>query len=495
MNDSTSKPPEEDPWGFAASKPKPRATTEAGDDPFGAFARPQQSASSEGEPGVEVSGQRLSGVEGSQHGHHLRDRAFSLTVALSTVFALGFIAEIVAASRFIHLTGLQGLVIIYPLGGLGLILVAFAQVTWIDRIDRQKAFVRVALGYGVVFMIALVLIANPSERLSVIGTGLACILAEQMNFLLPLIVWAMLGDLFNAAESRSVFPWVITWRYAGQFVGLVIASFAPLLLTQLDIPLYTLLIACPIGLIALAIFLPRSLKGRALNQSRGEQENIQESVKSAWDFVGGVKAFRAIFITSSLVFVAGSALEGTFLSQSADWAKGSESKVEILYGSTLLFVFIICWILQRSAVTKTMEKLDIPGSLALLPIATLIGGIIIVAGVQVDLLGVMLIGIVAWRVPWWSIDDVARRAAMALVPDQRRARVSFIVDLVPYGIGLITAGGILGIARAFDAPIVAPALAAVFALAAIPASRVAIRSWADALLSPHLKRRKRLAER
>ncbi|MBJ7513892.1 MAG: hypothetical protein JHC94_06165, partial [Acidimicrobiia bacterium] len=222
----------------------------------------------------------------------------------------------------IHLTGLQGLVIIYPLGGLGLILVAFAQVTWIDRIDRQKAFVRVALGYGVVFIIALVLIANPSERLSIIGTGLACILAEQMNFLLPLIVWAMLGDLFNAAESRTVFPWVISWRYAGQFIGLVIASFAPLLLTQFDIPLYTLLVACPIGLIALAIFLPRSLKGRALNQSHGEQENIQESVKSAWDFVGGVKAFRAIFITSSLVFVAGSALEGTFLSQSADWADG-----------------------------------------------------------------------------------------------------------------------------------------------------------------------------
>ncbi|MBJ7282897.1 MAG: hypothetical protein JHD40_07290, partial [Acidimicrobiia bacterium] len=96
MNDSTGKPPEEDPWGFAASKPKPRATTEAGDDPFGAFARPQQSSSSEGEPGVEASGQRLSGVAGSKHGHHLRDRAFSLTVALSTVFALGFIAEIVA---------------------------------------------------------------------------------------------------------------------------------------------------------------------------------------------------------------------------------------------------------------------------------------------------------------------------------------------------------------------------------------------------------------
>ena len=84
---------------------------------------------------------------------------------------------------------------------------------------------------------------------------------------------------------------------------------------------------------------------------------------------------------------------------------------------------------------------------------------------------------------------------MALVPDQRRARVSFIVDLVPFAIGLIVSGLILGIARWVGEPIVAPLIALPFAAAAIPASRVAIKTWADALLSPHLKRRKRLAEK
>ncbi len=476
----------DDPWGFAASTP--RLPTKSPSDA-------DQLAIIEEASFSESPGQRLKNVEGSNRGRHLKDRAFSLTIALAVVFAIGFIAEIVAISRFIHLADLEGLVIIYPLGGLGLLAVAFAQVTWIDRIKREKAFVRVTSAYGIFFVIAIVLIANSSERLSLIGTGLAVVLADQVNFLLPLIIWAMLGDHFNAAESRTVFPWVISWRYAGQFIGLIVASAAPLLLTRLDIPLYTLLYICPIGLLGLAIFLPRSLRGRSTNAHQGEIETVQDSIRSAWGFVQGVKAFRAIFITSALVFTAGMALEGTFLTQAADWSGDSESKVQILYGSTLLFVFIICWILQRTSVTKIMERLDIPGSLAILPIAALVGAVTLIAGVQVQQLGIILIGIVAWRVPWWSIDDVARRAAMALVPDQRRARVSFIVDLVPFAIGLILSGVILGITRASGEPIWAPIIAVPCAMAAIPSSRVAIKTWADALLSPQLKRRKRLSEK
>jgi hypothetical protein len=84
---------------------------------------------------------------------------------------------------------------------------------------------------------------------------------------------------------------------------------------------------------------------------------------------------------------------------------------------------------------------------------------------------------------------------MTLVPDQRRARVSFIVDLVPYGVGLVISGGILGIAYAFKSPILAPILAFPFAIAAVLASRIAIKSWADALINPQLKRRRRLSEK
>ena len=36
-----------------------------------------------------------------------------------------------------------------------------------------------------------------------IGGGLAWLLADQLNFLLPLLIWSLAGDEFNVAEGRK----------------------------------------------------------------------------------------------------------------------------------------------------------------------------------------------------------------------------------------------------------------------------------------------------
>ena len=141
-----------------------------------------------------------------------------------------------------------------------------------------------------------------------------------------------------------------------------------------------------------------------------------------------------------------------------------------------------------------MEKLDIPGSMAIMPIAVVLGGIVLAFGVGFGTLALVVVGVVIWRVPWWSIDDVARRSALALIPDERRTRVSFIVDLVPFAAGLIVAGGAIAATSALHIPILAALVAIPVGAASIPTSRIMIARWQDALLSPQLKRRKRLAD-
>jgi len=421
----------------------------------------------------------------------LRKRARPLAIALAAVFAFGFISEVVAAARFVHLLGARALVIIYPLGGLALLAVALVEMTWIDRIRRDRAFVWVSLTYAAAFTVALVLVAIPST--TAIGTGFVWILADQLNFLLPLIVWAIIGDLFNAGEGRRIYPWITSWRYGGQMVGLVVPALAPLLLVPLGVPLPWILVVCPVGLVALAILVPRSLQGRSVGRGAHKAESTMESIRTAWGVVSGIKAFGAMFATSLLAFVAGMALEGSFLTQ-ANGALGSEAKLEVLYGLTLTGVFAICWILQRYAITALMEKLDIPGSLAIMPIAVVLGGIVLAFGVGFGTLALVVVGVVIWRVPWWSIDDVARRSALALIPDERRTRVSFIVDLVPFAAGLIVAGGAIAATSALHIPILAALVAIPVGAASIPTSRIMIARWQDALLSPQLKRRKRLAD-
>jgi HAMP domain-containing protein len=102
----------------------------------------------------------------------------------------------------------------------------------------------------------------------------------------------------------------------------------------------------------------------------------------------------------------------------------------------------------------------------------------------------MLVGMALWWVPRWSIDENARRAALALVPDERRARVSFIIDLGPVALGLILSAPIAVAALLLDRYWLIPAVGMVVALVAIPYSLRVIRGWDDSLLNWRLRRRK-----
>ena len=82
---------------------------------------------------------------------------------------------------------------------------------------------------------------------------------------------------------------------------------------------------------------------------------------------------------------------------------------------------------------------------------------------------------------------------MAVVPDEKRARVSFVVGLVPFAAGLFIAGFVTWIVDLIGYPVIAPVVALVAALAAIPPARRMVAEWSDALLDPRLRRRKRLS--
>jgi hypothetical protein len=93
-------------------------------------------------------------------------------------------------------------------------------------------------------------------------------------------------------------------------------------------------------------------------------------------------------------------------------------------------------------------------------------------------------------VPRWSIDENARRSALALVPDERRARVSFVVDLAPIAVGLIVSGPLALFGILTGAYWVVALAAVVVALVAIRPSLRVRREWEDSLLNWRLRRRK-----
>ncbi|CAB4675571.1 unannotated protein [freshwater metagenome] len=137
-----------------------------------------------------------------------------------------------------------------------------------------------------------------------------------------------------------------------------------------------------------------------------------------------------------------------------------------------------------------LEKLGIPGVLMILPLATVFGGILVSVGILTSNLAWLAVGLAAWFIPRWSIDENARRAALALVPDERRTRVSFLVDLLPVSVGLIAAGPVAALGLLTDQLWAVPLAAAIVAGVAVPFAIKVRRGWADSLLNWRLRRRK-----
>ena len=102
----------------------------------------------------------------------------------------------------------------------------------------------------------------------------------------------------------------------------------------------------------------------------------------------------------------------------------------------------------------------------------------------------LVIGIALVRVPRWTVDENTRRAALALVPDEKRARVSFFVDLGPIAIGLIAAGPIALVGLWTGVTWIVPLIAAALAAFAIRPALQVVRGWDDSLMNWRLRRRK-----
>lgn len=121
---------------------------------------------------------------------------------------------------------------------------------------------------------------------------------------------------------------------------------------------------------------------------------------------------------------------------------------------------------------------------------TILAGVALAVGIALQSLAFLALGLAFWFIPRWSIDENARRAALALVPDERRTRVSFVVDLMPISLGLIIAGPLAAIGYLSGYLWAIPMLGALITILAVPLAFKVRRGWEDSLLNWRLRRRK-----
>lgn len=411
-----------------------------------------------------------------------------LSITLALVAFSGALADTVAASQLISDGGIGAVGIVWPIAGLLMLAVAYFQSGRVDRFARVKVLVWLCGLYAAGFVVILVLFATsvPTWLPSALAWGLA----DQMNFLLPLIVWALAGDVFTAGQGVTVFPRMSRWLYGGQGLGLVAAASTPFLIDG-DLSLVWLLVLPPVACAVVAFLVPRTLHDATTSEGHGKEQSAAEALRDTRSFVKELPAFNWLLRASFAAMAAGAIVEISFLSI-ADDRYESASDLQVLYGGAAVIGFVFCWVLQTYGATPLLQRLGVGKVLRFLPFATLAAAALMIVGGALGNIAVAMAALILWRLPRWSIDASARQAAHATIPDERRARVSFLIDLVPVSVGFVIVAVPIGLALATDTLWTAPIIALVLAGLAVVVSAKVVSTWDDTQLSYRLKRRKRL---
>jgi hypothetical protein len=415
--------------------------------------------------------------------------ARAISVAIAVLAMAGLLTDIVAASQLLADSGPGALAVVWPLGAVGMLVVAALLMKYVDRFPRLSVLVVLCVGYGVAFAITLALFATSLPRS--VPAALVWLLADQLIFLLPLVMWSLAGDVFTAGQATTVYPKISRWMFVGQFIGLVIATTSPWWFEPLGLDLTWLLLIPSVACLSVAALLPRALRSSSASAGHGQSMSIVSAVRDTTELVRDLPAFSWLLKVSFVVMLAGALIEFASFDVFAE-RFDSAGTLESVYAGASLVIFVASWLVQRFVTPRLLNQRGVAAALVVLPVATAAGAAVLVIGGALMNVVVALVGLSLWRVVRKSLDASARQTAMATLPDERRTRSSFLIDLMPLSVGYLVFAPIAAFGLSLDLLWFAPVVALALAVIAIVTSRRIIETWDTTQLSYRLKRRRRM---
>ena len=327
--------------------PKASAKNEGGasDDDAWGFLATRKAAVAAREDAGEVPVARVEKREAGEFradmgGVSLKRRAWPMALAVALVALAGFLTDAVAASQVISTAGPKALLIIYPLGGIGLIFAGVLQFKFVDAAARLKVLRIATFVYALVFIVGLVFLK--ASIIPIITIAVIWLLADQLNYLIPLLIWSLAGDEFNVAEGRKIFGWIVAWTYAGQVLGMLLAAVSAPILEHLGVELTAILIVDPIICILVGLWLPRRMRSGHASQGLVRKETLKDSFSSARDFINGVPVWQSLLLGSVVTFIAGETALIAFMSGESEIIGSNATTLQVFYSSVMLLSFLVC---------------------------------------------------------------------------------------------------------------------------------------------------------
>jgi AAA family ATP:ADP antiporter len=356
-------------------------------------------------------------------------------------FTLGFmllgnavayqVSDIVAVSGFLSEGGVDKILIVWAVDSVLIFLATGLQSLIIDRFYRVTLIKWLIFGLALVFTILRILFLF--EGLEGLNYALLYLVAEQQLLFFPLVFWVLANDMFNMSQSKRLFPLIASMSFVGRLIGIGITLVSPNLFTQLGIRSEEVLFLNVFIYLLAYLVAWVGLRKADIRETRQQHETVKETLMEGWGFVREVLSFRFLALAIIAMLICDTVIEFRFLVVS-DAQFRDPNQYQAFYSWYRLGLLAVSFVVQGFLASRIITALRIKNSFFVKPIGVLIGALTMI--LKVDIVG-SVIGSVLLRLPQYTVDEPSQKAFQALVPEERRGRVSIFMDSYLYCVGVI----------------------------------------------------------
>lgn len=342
------------------------------------------------------------------------------------------IAEISAISGFVSDVGVDSFLILLIGSSAISIITTAIQSFLIDRFDRLTLLCNTALIMGAAFFVLRILLFLQAP--SWLSYSFFYLLCEQQFTFFPLFFWLLANDLFSINQTKRIFPLLSAWSFAGDLIGIGIATIFPLILLTISAGTDSLSTDIKSGKeastinIAIYIFIYLLLRSRfnkiKFRRSEQSSESLSETVSEGWSFIRQVPLFRYLALSILMFAICEVIVEFNFYIHSTNTFKDSESYQAFL-GIFVLARLLIYFVIQGFFTQRVMVSIGLKNIFLIQPFSSMVGVLLlfVMPGLAGSTAGVLL-----QKVPHYSVAETGRKALQNFVPEERRGRVSLFLD-------------------------------------------------------------------
>lgn len=370
-----------------------------------------------------------------------RKLVFSLAAVLAVATLVLELSDVIATGGFVSKVGPGNIIWLWIVDMLVAILTAGLYALAVDKMERLRLVKWLLLGFAILFLgLRFVFSVHAPDWLSY---PLLYILTDQFYAVFPLAFWAMVNDLYSPAEAKRLYPIIIMGTAIGSVLGNGLAALSGWILQESGgdaaslLPMASLILLIGMLIVEVA-FVHQTVNAR---QARGDTFDVRQTIKVGVDYIQNVPIFKFLAISMLLSGLAFTVIEYHFLFSVDQSVSQNPLQFQAFYGAFKIVLVISILLVQAFVSGRFLEKIGLKGSFIVQPIALFLG-----VGLALTLPGIYGAAGARYlvRLVQQSWDEPARKSLENLIPDERRGRVSVVIDRYFYDVSTIVASLVLG---------------------------------------------------